>query len=158
MYATHLNRARHPVRAPYIWTVFTGSFVTGTFHLHVLLPFTTYCSSPWALLKALLLQENLPAHPRPRSGCSPSLSSGPQFRVPPLTLACHLLCQEPVVFTSFSSVSSDLPLGADSQDSAHLPPGLSSAGDQLCDLRHPESPLLSQFSDLQTGRVGLKHQ
>ena len=44
------------------------------------------------------------------------------------------------MFTPFSSMSSDLPLGADSLVPGHLPAGLSSAaGNQLCDLREAKS-------------------
>lgn len=75
-----------------------------------------------------------------------------------LTLACTCTGQVRIVFTSFSSVSSALPLGADNLDPWQLPARLSSVGNQLCHHRQAEFPLLSQFSDLQSDRVGRKHQ
>lgn len=66
--------------------------MTGTFHPSATsLSSLPYCCSPWAMSKVLLLQEALPAHSRPLSGGSPSLSSSSLGWVPRRTLACHLL-------------------------------------------------------------------
>lgn len=124
-----MNSVRHIARAQCLWTVLTGSFVTGTLHpfatyLLVLIP---YCGSSWALPKFLFFQDALPAHSGLVQG---ALLSFPELRqpsvpVPLLTLICHLLLTGAwsVYLFLFRELRSSL--GADSLGPWHLPAGWS---------------------------------